>query len=148
MNAPLMLCAGIGLALFYCAIGFSSAFANLAVGWFASDTRDARGIKLLREWLSAEQLASFEKTKSFIVVGSHIGKRYRITYGVAQNVYEIDHDGRPLMGICFVPQGYLVAGDVMLGQKISLETDETTALKVARRFSTRSGPSPDCWVFQ
>jgi hypothetical protein len=31
----------------------------------------------------------------------------------------------------------LVAGDVMLAQKIALETDEKTALAVARRFAPR-----------
>jgi hypothetical protein len=42
---------------------------------------------------------------------------------------------------CFVPHGSLVAGDVMLAQKIALETFEAGALSVARRFvpNTRLG---------
>jgi hypothetical protein len=36
-----------------------------------------------------------------------------------------------------VPEGYLVAGDVMLAQKIALETNELGALKVANNFSLR-----------
>ena len=38
-------------------------------------------------------------------------------------------------GWCFVPNIYLVAGDVMLAQKIALETDELGALAVAKEFS-------------
>jgi len=33
------------------------------------DSREARGIILLREWLSAEQQAQFDATKSFEVIG-------------------------------------------------------------------------------
>jgi len=33
-----------------------------------------------------------------------------------------------------VPKGYLVAGDVMLAQKIALETNERRALTVANKF--------------
>jgi len=38
------------------------------------------------------------------------------------------------MGWCFVPSGFLVPGDVMLAQKIALETDERGALGLANRF--------------
>jgi hypothetical protein len=38
------------------------------------------------------------------------------------------------MGWCFVPYGSLVAGDVVLAQKIALETFEHGALLVAKRF--------------
>ena len=48
---------------------------------------------------------------------------------------EMDEAGNPKMGWCFVPNGYLVPGDVMLAQKIALETDELAALAVANRFS-------------
>ena len=40
----------------------------------------------------------------------------------------------PRKGWCFVPEGNLVPGDVMLAQKIALETDERGALAVARQF--------------
>jgi hypothetical protein len=94
-----------------------------------------RGKALLKEWLSPEQRAQFEATRSFEVVGCHTGKRYRIEYGVATNVFETDEEGCPVMGWCFLPNGSLVAGDVMLAQKIALETDEKAALLVARGFS-------------
>ncbi len=44
------------------------------------------------------------------------------------------------VGWCFAPKGYLVAGDVMLAQKIALETDERGALAVANRFFVPRGP--------
>ena len=49
------------------------------------------------------------------------------------NVHEIDEAGRVKLGLCFVPKGYLVTGDVMLAQKIALETFERRALAVANR---------------
>ena len=61
--------------------------------------------------------------------------------------YEIDQSGRELAGFCFMPEGYLVAGDVMLSQKISLETNETAALKVARRFPVRAVSSASALLF-
>jgi hypothetical protein len=53
---------------------------------------------------------------------------------VCQNVLELDADGRPRMGWCFIPEGNLVPGDVMLAQKIALETDEWGALTIAKQF--------------
>jgi hypothetical protein len=97
-------------------------------------TKDARGITLLREWLSPEQRAQFDASRSFEVVGCHTGRRYRIRYGTTTNVQEIDDAGRPVGGWCFVPSNDLVAGDVMLAQKVALETNEGAALEVARRF--------------
>src|SRR6185295_5088687 len=59
------------------------------------ESRAVRGITLLREWLSQQQ----------------------------RQQLELDGDGRPRMGWCFIPEGNLVPGDVMLAQKIALETD-------------------------
>jgi hypothetical protein len=87
-------------------------------------TREARGLKLLREWLSPEQRAEFDAKRYFDVIGCDSGKRYRIHYGAMTNVHEIGNDGLPLAGWCFVPKGALAAGDVMLAQKIALETYE------------------------
>jgi hypothetical protein len=101
----------------------------------AHERRESRGIKLLREWLSTEQLAQFEAHNYFDVTCCHTGKRYRIRHGTATNVYELDCAGRPRTGWCFVPKDYLVAGDVMLAQKIALETDEHAALAVAKKFT-------------
>ena len=71
------------------------------------------------------------------MVGCHSGTRYRIYRGTAQNVFEIDDAGWLIVGLCFIPSGELVAGDVMLAQKIALETNENGALAVAHRFLPR-----------
>jgi hypothetical protein len=70
----------------------------------------------------------------FDVTGCDSGKRYRIHHGTSMNV-QIDDAGRPHVGWCFVPNTCLVAGDVMLAQKIALETDELGALAVAKQLS-------------
>jgi hypothetical protein len=98
---------------------------------------EVRGLRLLKEWLSPEQLAQFETHKYFDVTGCHSGKRYRLRYGTGMNVCELDHAGRPLAGWCFVPKDGLVPGDVVLAQKIALETDELAAMAVAKHFVVR-----------
>jgi hypothetical protein len=98
---------------------------------------EARGLQLLREWLSPEQLAQYEAHRHFDVTGCHSGKRYRIRHGTGTNVYELDDAGHPRDGWCFVPRDCLVAGDVMLAQKIALETNERDALAIAKNFAPR-----------
>ncbi len=98
------------------------------------NSSEARGQRLLRTWLTPEQRAQFDAKRYFDVIGCDSRKRYRIYYGTATNVHEIDVVGRPKVGWCFVPDGYLVAGDIMLAQKIALETNEVGALLVANRF--------------
>jgi hypothetical protein len=82
----------------------------------------------------------------FDVIGCNTGKRCRIHYGQAANIREVDEAGNPKMGWCFVPKGYLVPGDVMLAQKIALETDELAALAVANRFPPRQFPEPPAFA--
>jgi hypothetical protein len=62
------------------------------------DNRAARGITLLREWLSPQQRQQLECYNYFEVIGCDSGKSYRIQHGVCQNVLELDCDGRPRMG--------------------------------------------------
>lgn len=100
-------------------------------------TREQRGLKLLREWLSQEQLTQYDAHRYFEVIGCHTGKRYRICHGTAANVFELDDAGLPREGWCFVPNDHLVAVDVMLAQKIGLETDERGALATANNFTPR-----------
>ena len=77
----------------------------------------------------------FNAEGAFDVTGCHSGKRYRILHGTSLNVHELDGAGVPQVCWCFVPNGgYCVAGDVMLAQKIALETDELSALAVANKF--------------
>jgi hypothetical protein len=104
--------------------------------------RDARGLKLLKDWLSPQQFTCYEQHKYFEVIGSDSARVYRIHHGTQQNVEELDSIGEPVCRWCFVPEGDLVAGDVMLAQKIALETSERQALAVANRFTRRLNSDP------
>jgi hypothetical protein len=106
--------------------------------WYLRPSKiEQRGLNLLREWLSQEQLAQYDAHKYFEVIGCHSGKRYRIHHGDGANVIELDDAALPRTGWCFVPGDHLVAGDVMLAQKIALETDERGALAAANNFRPR-----------
>ena len=98
-----------------------------------------RAEALLREWLSPQQTEELDARGYFHVVGSESGKRYRIKRGRSMNVIELGGDGDPLVGRCFVPQGRLAAGYIMLGQKIALETQERKALAKANAFPVIEG---------
>jgi hypothetical protein len=68
--------------------------------WFKEllreDHSQARGLELLREWLSPAQLVQFERERHFDVVGCDSGKRYRISYGSSMNIHELDDTARRL----------------------------------------------------
>jgi hypothetical protein len=98
-------------------------------------TPEGRSLRLLREWLSPTQREQFATKSHFEVVGSESGKRYRIYPGLATNVCELDERGRLKTGLCFMPTGTLPIGDVMLAQKIALETCEGEVRAVAKRFT-------------
>ena len=119
-----------------------AAVRKLYRNFFAQNTKEARGRRLLREWLSPDQRAQFDDKDYFEVVGCDSRRRYRIynrmTHRDATNVYEIDDAGRPKVGWCFLPDGRLVAADIMLAQKIALETNEHNALAVANGFAPRN----------
>jgi hypothetical protein len=91
----------------------------------------------LREWLSQEQLTQYDAHRYFDVIGCQTGKRYRIYHGNVANVLELDDAALPRTRWCFVPSDHLVVGDVMLAQKIALETDERGALASANQFRPR-----------
>ena len=96
---------------------------------------ERRSLKLMRRWLSAAQREQFDTRGHFDVIGSHTGRRYRIRAGTSTNIVEVDSIGRSIAGWCFVPAESLPTGDVLLAQKIALENDEESALKVARSFA-------------
>ena len=118
-----------------------AAVRKLYRNFFAENTKEARGRRLLREWLSPDQRAQFDNKDYFEVVGCDSRRRYRIynrmTLRNMTNIYEIDDAGRPIVGWCFLPAGQLVAADIMLAQKIALETNEHNALAVANGFPPR-----------
>jgi hypothetical protein len=103
--------------------GLAASLPRYAVFYFE---RNARGLKLLKDWLSPEQSTCYEQHKYFEVIGSDSARVYRIHHGT-QTI------GKPVCRWCFLPEGNLVAGDVMLAQKIALETNERGALAVANR---------------
>ncbi|MCK1734046.1 hypothetical protein IVA79_08805 [Bradyrhizobium sp. 138] len=100
----------------------------------AERTPEGRSLRLLREWLSPVQSAQFLTKGYFEVIGGDTGKQYRIYAGTAANVCEVDERGAPTIGLCFLPQGELPIGDVMLSQKIALESCESRTLEVSRKF--------------
>jgi hypothetical protein len=92
---------------------------------------EEKSFALLKEWLSFAQLAQYEREGHFEVRGSHSGKRYRIQRGRHANVAELDERGTRVASWCFGPEGNLAIGDVMLTQKIALETNESAAIAIA-----------------
>jgi len=108
-------------------------------GDVGNEAAQKKGLALLKEWLSPAQREQYEKHKHFEVIGGATGKRYRIKHGRQQNIEELDKNGNPKCGWCFLPEGGLVAGDVMLAQKIALETNEKAALKIANQFPVAGG---------
>ena len=98
---------------------------------------DERSIELLRSWLTPEQLLEYNSRQRFFVRGSETGERYLITSPAqAYNVAEVDDNDDVVMRLCFVPTGGVDSrGDVMLAQKIMLETDELEARAIANRLT-------------
>jgi hypothetical protein len=92
---------------------------------------EERALALLRSWLTPEQDRQWRAHHQFEVVGCDTGTRYRIKCRAAMNIHQLDAVGNTVAQWCFMPQGGLAAGDVLLAQKIALETMERQALAVA-----------------
>jgi hypothetical protein len=54
------------------------------------------------------------------------------------NIRQLDSVGHTIAQWCFAPEGKLATGDVLLAQKIALETMERQALALANIQTTRS----------
>lgn len=102
--------------------------------------RDERGAanrrakELLEAALSKKQLAQWKAMQAFDVVGSDTGYRYRIHYASSGGVHQFSEkhgDGKLTGRWCFLPTGGLVIEDIMLAQKIALETEENKAIMIA-----------------
>jgi hypothetical protein len=110
---------------------------GLAIKWqIGNELAEAKGRALLRYWLTPEQARQWDLYGHFEVIGSDTGTHYRVRYGRAVNIDELDADGKTIAHWCFAPEGDLVVGDVMLGQKVALELMEREALGAANRFAT------------
>jgi hypothetical protein len=101
---------------------------------FEAGAAYGRGLRLLRENLSRSQRDQYERSGYFDVTGGETGRRYRIKHGSQMNVEELDGHNRTIRCLCFMPEGDLVTGDVMLAQKLALELFELEALAIANRF--------------
>jgi hypothetical protein len=113
-------------------------FAELTRAGFTAAKRTAAGkSELIREFDPAvkERPRQWDSYGHFEVIGSDTGTRYRVRYGRTANIDELDADGKIIAHWCFAPEGDLVAGDVMLGQKIALGLMERGALATANRFA-------------
>jgi hypothetical protein len=114
-------------------LGLLTGLAICARGREDHSRSEKKGIALLRSWLTPEQAKQWDSHKRFDVIGSDTGTRYRVKYGAAMNIDELNSDGKVVAQWCFAPHGNLVVGDVMLAQKIALETMELEALRRANR---------------
>lgn len=112
----------------------NSVFFLRAPGDVGSKKAQERGLRLLRQNLAPHQRQQYDRYSYFDVVGGSTGKRYRIRHGRQMNIEQLDKNGRRVCGWCFFPQGNLVAGDVMLAQKVALELYEAEALRIANRY--------------
>jgi hypothetical protein len=98
---------------------------------------EKRAVALLLSWLTPEQEKQWQARGNFEVIGCDTGRRYRITYRAVMNVHELDPDGHPVQQWCLAPERRLAVGDVLLAQKIALETMEAKALAIANRQTFR-----------
>jgi hypothetical protein len=99
---------------------------------------EGRSQDLLRQWLSPDQAEQYDIYQRFDVVGSDTGTRYRIRRGAAMNIEELTGDGYVTRRWCFAPEGASAIGDVMLAQKVALETFELDALAIANHDGPQS----------
>lgn len=92
-----------------------------------------RAEELLLQNLDKEQAAQFQRERAFEVYTQGRTKRYRVGYGTAGNVSLLDGKGVVVAKFCIHPEVACPTEDVMLAQKLLLETDEGTFLKIANR---------------
>jgi hypothetical protein len=100
---------------------------------------EARGTKLLKENLSPAQLQQYRQHRHFDVIGGQTGKRYCIRPATSLNIDEYSAEAGKVTSWCFVPEGHLAIGDVMLAQKLALQLFEDDALAIAYRLPPARG---------
>jgi hypothetical protein len=115
-------------------------------GWMRDDEAEKRGMDLLRDNLSEPQRNELEQHGWFHVIGNSSKKTFRLFKARQMNIMELDKSGGPKWCWCFLPSGGVVLGDVLLAQKLALETDEKAALKLANRFAPNMCQGSQPWV--
>jgi hypothetical protein len=89
----------------------------------------ARAEELLRDFLTAEQIADLTKSNYFEMI-SGSGRRYRVYRGRQGNVYLMEQS-KATRKYCIHPDLAVPDPDTMLAQKLLLETDEAAFLRIA-----------------
>lgn len=91
-----------------------------------------RSFELLKAWLDPQQLASFQEHQYFEVTGSDSGVRYRLRPQSAFGIEALTGRRKGTL-YCVVPTGAPALGDILLAQKIGLETNERATLARANK---------------
>ena len=95
---------------------------------------DAKAKELLQSFLTPEQLKSLEEQSNFIVE-SESKRLYKLRKMNNNGVLEIDQEGKRIGGLCANFGGAdIPTYDLMLAQKLMIETNEELFLRTARRF--------------
>lgn len=88
---------------------------------------------MLLEHLSQEQREQYEEHEAFLAEAPS-GRRYLILYGMTSNVAELDENNRQIARYCIhARQRGVPVEDVMLAQKLLIETNEEEFLRIANR---------------
>ncbi len=95
-----------------------------------------RATTLLLGCLDDNQTEEYNTLKTFHVVGAS-GRRYRIGYGHAGNVAELDNEGKAIVKFCIHASIHMPVPDTMLTQKLLLETNEEEFRKIANQTPVR-----------
>lgn len=91
---------------------------------------ETRAKALLHRFLTREQRLELRKTRGFTMRGKD-GRAYYVTLGSASNIY-VEHEGVKYR-LCVVPKDWsLPTYDVLLAQKIMLETEPEAFLRLAK----------------
>lgn len=97
------------------------------------DDAIARANALLERHLSEWQLSLLKGRGWFIATGNETGRRYRIRRGWVGNVDVIDDDNNVSGKYCIHPACLIPTGDLMLLQKLMIESDERRFLATANK---------------
>jgi hypothetical protein len=100
----------------------------------ARSQAEEKSLALLRSWLTPEQLKQWTRGREFEVTGCDTGNRYLISDTTSVNILQLAPSGDAVAKWCFAPKGSLVMGDVLLAQKVALETMERQTLAVANSY--------------
>lgn len=96
---------------------------------FKKQEAAARAEKLLFETLTPQQKEDIAKKGSFYLF-TKSGRKYRIDRHTHGNVYLYDEKDRIVRKLCAQPSG-VPTDDAILAQKLALEADEDSFLRVA-----------------